>query len=54
MFFESLQISNFGPFFNLKCKFSPGRINLISGFNGSGRTQIGGCDPIRFVGNRVR
>lgn len=43
MYFDTLRIRNFGPFPAFQVSFSPKGITLITGYNGTGKTQLIGA-----------
>ncbi len=50
MYFDTLNIRNFGPFREFDISFSPVGINLITGLNGTGKTQLVGAIVFSLVG----
>jgi len=50
MYFDTLNIRNFGPFRDFNISFSPVGINLITGLNGTGKTQLIGAIVFSLVG----
>jgi len=50
MFFDSLKIRNFGPFSEFQTQFSALGVNVISGPNGSGKTQLVGAALFALFG----
>jgi hypothetical protein len=53
MYFETLELKNFGPFSEYKLSFSPDGINLIWGPNGTGKTQLIGAIIFSLMGKSV-
>ena len=53
MYFDTLELENFGPFSKYKVSFSPNGINLITGANGSGKTQLVGGIIFSLLGRKV-
>jgi hypothetical protein len=53
MYFDTLNIRNFGPFHDFNISFSPVGINLITGPNGTGKTQLVGAIVFSLVGADV-
>jgi len=50
MYFDTLHISNFGPFREFDISLSPLGINVITGVNGTGKTQLIGAIVFSLVG----
>jgi len=50
MYFDNLELVNFGPFREFKIAFSPSGINLITGDNGVGKSQILGAIVFALIG----
>jgi DNA repair exonuclease SbcCD ATPase subunit len=53
MYFETLELKNFGPFSKYKASFSPNGVNIISGSNGVGKTQLIGAIIFSLIGKTV-
>lgn len=53
MYFDTLSLRNFGPFSELKVKFSPTGINLVTGQNGSGKTSLIGAVTFALFGSET-
>lgn len=52
MFFDMLDVRNFGPFPKLNVRFSPTGINVVSGPNESGKTQLVGSMIFALFGEK--
>ena len=52
MFFDMIDVRNFGPFPKLNVGFSPTGINVISGPNESGKTQLVGSIIFALFGEK--
>ena len=53
MYFETLELKNFGPFSKYTASFSPNGVNIISGPNGVGKTQLIGAIIFSLLGKTV-
>ncbi|MBT3315803.1 MAG: AAA family ATPase [Anaerolineae bacterium] len=53
MYFDTLEIKNFGPISEFKTSFSPNGVNIIEGLNGSGKTQLVGSIVFSLLGKNV-
>jgi hypothetical protein len=53
MHFETLELKNFGPFSKYKASFSPNGVNIITGPNGVGKTQLIGAIIFSLMGKTV-
>lgn len=51
MNFKKVAVRNFGPFPNAEFSFALGEVNVVMGYNGSGKTQLAGAMLAAIVGS---